>query len=692
MIIQLMREQARAHRAYLAWTGALIAATVGLAVFVTATALQQLAVTAYAERAFGLDGEWSRSLELGATYGDTGTAITRAQLDAVLDAADADGARTAALHEVPGLGLWAPGAIAFDEAGFPAAQRAAEPAGVRGALDWDALLLEGHAPGLGEVVLDASWAHATGLGVGDTLAAVWRDDATDDDWQQVASLTVSGLLHTSSDGRYRAYLPLALLDWEQSFDFGNRMRVEVAAQRSSPELEDVPGWPGSPNFGGFTGMTVAVVLALTAAVLAIGLVGMAFAAGRAQAEQRTRWIATARALGARRGTIAAATLLEALAMGAVAGAAALALGWAAAWLDWTVFTAARPDALVPGLPLLPPWLALAALALALVLAGIVGAIPARLASRVSPAAALKPVAPVTAAEHPPRVRSAVLTLMWAGTVAWSVVELEGWAAAGFTGFSWAVVPVPIAAILSIAVLVRWTRDATRAAARRLARSSRPWALAAGIALVGRPRQASTPAAVLALATGGLAGVQAWAALYGWSRGGPSAEAGLSTTAWFATAFQAPPSGMMGVTHVPSVAALTCGALALVALATHLATAAAHRDDAVAQSALGLTRRDARLAQAATLGVPLAIGVALGTAMGALVAVASFFGYSADNEIEASPGQWQPGPVGPLWALTNVTHIVIPVAGIALIGLASVAVAAALAGALAPIGTRERIAA
>ncbi|WP_062313137.1 FtsX-like permease family protein [Demequina rhizosphaerae] len=694
MIWQLMREQARAHRAYLGWTGTFIAATVALVVFVASTTLQQLAVEAYAERVFGLDGEWSRSIELGATYEDSGSAITRAELDTVLDEADADGARTAALHEVTGLGLRAPGATRFAAAGFPAAQLAADPAGVRGALAWDALLIEGRTPSRGEVVLDAAWARAVGIEVGDTVSAVWRDELADDPaWMQVASLTVSGLMRTSSDGRYTAHLPLALLEWEQSFDFGSSDHVEVAAARSTPALEAVPGWPGSPSVGGSPGMTVAVVLGLTAAVLALGLIGMAFAAGRAQAGQRTRWIATTRTLGARRRAIAGATLLEALATGAIAGVAAVALGWSAAWLDWTGFTATRPDALVPGLPPLPPWLALGALALALVLAGIVGAVPARLATRVSPAAALKPIAPVTAAERSPRVGSTTLTLVWAAAVAWSAIELEGWADAGLTGFTWAVAPVPIAAILSIVVLVRWTRAVTRAAGSRLERSSRPWAMSAGIALAGRPRQASTPAVVLALVTAALAGTQAWGALYGWALHGVEGAASVvAYAAWFPDALLYPARSSMGVANVSMIAVLGCGALALVALATHLATAAAHRDDAAAQSALGLTHREARLAHATTLGVPLALGVALGAAMGMFAAVAGFFGYASDAAIEVAPSVWQPGGVGPVWALEHASHAVVPVAGIVFIGLAWVALAAALAGALVRVGARERIAA
>ncbi|WP_062304293.1 FtsX-like permease family protein [Demequina subtropica] len=701
MIRQLMREQARAQRAYLSWTGGFIAVTVAIVAFVGVIALQQFRVVAYAEGVFGLDGEWTRSIELGQHYDALGDAPTLDELDRVLDSADADGAVTSGLHEVTGLGFWLPGATEFDEAGFPAARMAAEPAGVRGAIDWDALLIEGDAPSYGEVVLDASWAEGVGVAVGDTVAAMWNGELADGPaWDEAASLMVSGLMRTSSEGRYGSREPLALLDWEQSFDLGDRDHVEVAAQRSTPDLEALAGWPGSPSFEADTSAARWTVLGLTALVLAIGLAGMAFAAGRAQAQARTRWVATARVLGARTSAIVAATVAEVLAVGMIAGLGGLAIGWGAARIDWALYVGAHADALLPAAPALDPWLAGAGLTLALVLAGIVGGIPAFWASRVEPVAALKPVSPVTTGRSASAYRPIGLHLAWAASLAAvALTIMPTLLDSSRLGFVGPLVPgigavcAVAAGLLSVAVVVSWSRRAAALAGRRLVRSARPWALSAGLALEGRPRQASGPAAVLGVAAAVLVGVQTWAALYVWSQGGGyNADAWPASTAWFPDALLYPQFAYSGLSLIPAVAALSFGALTLVALGSHLATARAHRDDAIAQGALGLTRRDARLANALVLGVPIALAILIGAAMGIVVAVASFAGYDTGTVEEAAPGIMMPRLIGPLWALGHVSHAIIPVAGVVLIGLAWIAAASALAAALTPIGSRERVAA
>lgn len=700
MIAHLMREQARAHRSYLIWTTALLTLAIAMAAFAAFSAAQQSAVVNGVVRAYGLDGEWNRSLQLDASYPDA-EAMSRAEFDAALDAADAEGAGTAAVHELSGVmlardvpgaedGSW-DGAIGSETTWYEPPVR-----GVRGTVDWDVLLLAGEPPRGGEIAINARAADFLGVDIGDTVAVVadvWRRDGAPD-LLPLGRLTVSGLLRTGVHGLFEVDGAAGIVAWDDSFALLNAASaannggdaaavsggyVDAAARIATPALDAVPGWPGSPWFGGSganTGFLVA--LAITAAVLVVGLIGMAFAVGRSQAQARTQWVATARVLGARRGSIVAATLAEVAALGLVAGVLGVGIASFALWTEWAMYVPRHADALLPSGVDTPAWTQAAFIGVAVVVAAIMGAIPAFWAARVSPAAALKPMTPVTQAELSRRVSPAWIYGIWGaclGALTW-LVTLEG----GTDAWMWTVwTLVLITGVTTIAALVEANRWLVTRLGQRLARSYRPWALAAGDGLLGHMRQAAVPAAVLGIASMTLAGTTTWTVLYSWGQnfaGDAWMWRGLPGWPQLPEALGVPGDYSPGSTSgalLHGIAALGSAVLVLVALAAFASSALAQRSDSTARRALGLSGTSARAAAAAQFGLPLALGAVLGAAVGVAAITVTYRGHAWLSVPAATyTGAEIPDRVGAAWAAANLGHVVIPVAFSLAITLACIA--------------------
>lgn len=689
MIRHLMREQARAHRAYLIWTSALLTLAIAMAAFAAFSAAQQNAVQAHARQVFGLDGEWSRSLNVDSTVPGI-AAMPRSELDAVLDAADNQGASTAGSHEVGGVQVAADtgGAITQEDLWWGPALR-----GTRGAVDWDAVLLDGTPPGAGEIALNAIAAEALRVGVGDSVAVLTERADGYGVGQSVATLIVSGLTRTGVQERYELFGATGLVEWDQSFALEEAARtargdsdglivgafVNISAQRYVSALERIA--ESNPSLVWFGGNSVdngvLTALAITASVLVVGLVGMAFAVGRSQAQARTQWVATARVLGARRASIVLATLGEVVLLGLIAGLVGTCAAAIAMELDWNAFVADHGTALLPPDVRTPTWMHAAFVGLGVMVAGVMGTIPAFWAARVSPAAALKPITPVSQAELSRRVSPGWIYGLWTatfGALVW-VVAVDR----GTDAWLWTLGTLALmAGVVTVAALAEAARALVTRLGRRLARGSRAWELAAGDSLLGHVSQAAIPAAVFAVALTALSGIATWSSLTSWSQvfawdwtwtgmpGWPSLPAAL------AVASQQSPGGMVGMPRL-AIGALGCAALVLVAVAAFTSASLAQSGDDETRSALGLSRSDARRAAALRFGAPLALGALLGTVVGVVVVVATWRGYAAPRAVtDAVSVDMSAVSTGPLWALSQLGHAVVPVTLSLLAALGTVA--------------------
>ncbi len=663
-----MREQARAHRGYLAWTALFTAITVALAGFVAITATQQMRLERHAIDTFGLGGEWSRTLVVGADYDGLDNAVSWEELGSTLDAADAEGAQTAAMQTLDLLALRAVDVDATPDEALSTWWGERGLVGVRGVVDWEAVLLSGAAPRPGGVAVDADWAASLGLGIGDRVDVVV--DVWDGDVQtttDLTRLTVAGLLRPSGHGRYDLSLPVAVLDWDDALasragaadllDVGaDDGLADIGAVHATAALDAIPGWPGRPWFGATNEVVLPSVLLLAAMLLATGMIGMAFAAGRAQAQSRSHWVATARALGARRSTLAWAAVAEAAAVGMVAGLAGLGAAWALAALDWSAFAAANADALLPAGPVPARWVLCGALALATALSTIVGAIPAFWAMRITPASALKPVAPLTTSPPRRRLRLGWLILVWVPALGYSAYQGRLYYELPLEGFRWPWLVFPLTGALTLAVAATYARRVVDRASRRLAASARPWALSAAHALVSRPRQAAGPATVFALVASAFGWFITQQALINW------AQYGSGIPSWLPEPLRSDamvaPTGWDG-RPLYALAALVFALLTAVAFGTAIAGSAAHRGDRQARTAMGLSHGAARLAGAVEFALPLAVGTLAGITVGFVAAVGAFGGSTPDTSFGLSQASGAFTDVGPLWALVHASHALLP---------------------------------
>jgi hypothetical protein len=516
MIFRLALAQARTQKRYTAWTAALLTlvltfTTFGLIVFANQQIINhdiqdawggERAHTALVESVLGID---SPDDAVYPTDSFPAEEVDRALADALADGSDVVAVRQASVQEyspTPAI-EWIP---------------SVDLLAVTGDYAWDVMLVDGAPPGPGEIAISAQWARDGELSVGDSVrlsAYQWSgqpDDASLLSWN---TYQISGLVKSCGDGfGYFTYCPDAFLSWEDASapgsDFANRypLRGEDVAWTTLILISYNIDAPSLQQFDPFlfgyqgryysTALPVATWLSAGVATLFIvGMIVMAFAVGRAQAQARMTWVATARTLGATKRAVVTASIVETFLIAAASTIASLVLGILAAVAHRVIYASVIAHPFIPDYLSIPWWVFTGVAASGLVLAAIVSAVPAFWASRVFPVAALKPVNEVMEAEvsrrvHarwlvPPFVLGLIAVLVGAGPTA------VGQVAASLGG----IVLVTTGFFLGLEGL----RLAIPALGRRLSRAHRPWAIAAGDALSSRPRQGVAPALLQAMTLG-----------------------------------------------------------------------------------------------------------------------------------------------------------------------------------------------
>jgi putative ABC transport system permease protein len=184
------------------------------------------------------------------------------------------------------------------------------------------------------------------------------------------------------------------------------LKVQTAEQNAQESADEV-----NDQIGGF--LTPAL-LAFAGAALLVGAF-IIFNTFSITVAQRTREFAVLRSLGATRGQVLGAMLVEALALGAVASVLGIALGVGFARLLSVLF-----DALGFGIPrsgvVLEPRTIVVSLAVGLVVTSVAALAPAVRATRVPPVAAMAEIAPVPGrvARRVRAVTTALAALLGAG--------------------------------------------------------------------------------------------------------------------------------------------------------------------------------------------------------------------------------------------------------------------------------------
>lgn len=489
MIWSLMREQLRSQRRYVAWSAAMIALAAAVitygALFTTTASDSARAL----DHAMGYDNEWYSLVPLEPT--DFDGAMSLPQLEALLDQAFDTGASPIANRpvyaEMPvGTDAYAYGVTAM-----------------RGAVGWDTLLLEGEPPHAGEIAVSASWARDMGVAIGDDVSLLgFTSDQPNGIELAISAIAVSSFQHATAS----ASLPVAYVAWDD-VDAINAASASTGPLDLSSDV--MVTWTGaadqfSPASGELlhyeevSSNSVLIWSFAVAGALIIGLTAMAFAVGRTQAQARVKWVATARALGATRKHLAAAAALEASVVALCAGITGYALGTLAVNAHLWLIHSDVPGAAIAASAAFSPSMFAGAILFALLLAVIVGAVPAFWSLRAQPVEALKPGNDLTEATVSRRVGVKPLLIAWiAANVAVAVVHVTD---AVYTWLPLLVVAWLIIVIAGIALLVELLRRVLARIGRRLSATSNVRTLVAGDQLTGQPRLAAIPAFITALLT------------------------------------------------------------------------------------------------------------------------------------------------------------------------------------------------
>ena len=662
MIWSLAREQVRSQRRYLIAAAVVIAVTVGIASYGALMTLTLVHSQGEIDHFMGYDRE---------TVADASTSqgYMFDELAPNIDAANTDGHEVVAVANV-WLTLPTDGSEAYSEL-----------VALYGDVDWTTILVDGSAPGPGEIAVNAQWASKHGVAVGDNLDPATGDtDGLGNDELAPPALTVSGLTRSAvSTAAVQLYVPGGFVGWDDvpalnqaAYDSANSQTANEAAYEA-PVGVTISGngeWPWSAELAtsampyGYSNnpaAAIAIIAGIGAAAMVVGLVAMAFALGRAQAQGRTKWLGTVRALGATKRQVAAASLLESAIVGIAAGLGGLILGVVATASHMAVISARVAHPMMSRAPAGYLAVGVGALLLAVVLALIVGSVPAFWAARVEPTAALKPVNDMSEATASRSVKTWPLAAAWFASLA---VSAYG-AIVGVGGL--AIFPVAIGAVTFVVTSLMLAHEVLRRSlpwhARRMSRSARKPVMVAGDAIQARPRQSTIPAFITAVATCVTAVillplVAQWAVMDAISQAeGASA---------FPNAYIAP-LPLMGVYVVVMV---LCVAIAV-------ATASVTGREAATREALGVTPREGRGAAAIQYLVAQVHGFVLGF-VGVALAGGFAFAYGTEDPW-GTVGDWA-GPV-----LQEVGLIALIAACFACLGAA---IAASLAPKTAPLSRVE----
>lgn len=629
MILTLVREQLRTQRTGLLWTAFVLAGAVGFSTYASVTGATDAAIDGYT---YGIDpghlphaallqladlAPGSQNAEQGST---DHAAVFLASTLAISNASGSDAWAISSRNGI--VGTTAENGLVQDSASVSVVA-------TWGATPWDEILAKGRPPLAGEIVLPAATARDLRVGIGDSVDMLELGQQAA--WHRLASHTISGLSYDSRPSTPWSLAP-AYIDYADA-------RVLSSLSPTYGEDRDLVlariGWtsPTSPlgeewrepigsgaewdNLANPSVMTMGDPAPwLVAVTLTVGATIMAFAVGRAQAATRVRWTATARALGARRSHLLEAGAVEAAALFAfsVAGGALGYVTVAGLFGAWQRSLAAPPPVAVT----LPWWLLTALVGLAATLAVTSAAIPAVLATRVPPTAALKATSVTDEQELSRRVHVWPLGL---GLAAVFIALLQPAGTDRGIRTLWALGALA-GGVLLVALTVELARRGAHTVGHRWQRSSSPWRVYAGTMLGGHPRQAAALASIYFFA---LFGVSGWLAAHG-SYGlygldlldGRTADGAAGRLAELIT-----------TTYGPAALAilLAIAALGAAIIATSFRAGAGERKLAMA---LGLEPRAARRAHVVTWATAQTAGAFAGAIAGSLLLGAIASSQSADN--------------------------------------------------------------
>ncbi len=688
MILRLAREQLRSQWRYAAWSAALLAFALGLATFTAATAatvIRQQDSTrdlyVYGRDHVQTFVSFTNGRPADQDLRGLGTELPLADLDSLIASARAEGPVTA------GRELWARVPTGGSE-GIQMVALATTP-------DWDRYLLEGHAPGAGEVVLTAETARRFGLGLGDTWTPL-NDDYVDPPLTPM-SFTVSGILRDGSTAPYWVNTYAAYISWPDSveaasvyqpwtFDNGDggeptsAIATMVTWDDGNNVLfphENANGYFASSLGHGFAftrffgnfGYVESWALGISALTL-VSLVIAAFGMGRAQGEARTRWTATARVLGATRRTVALASLTETAALAALGITAGLGLGYLGEVFSLARLRASHPESLIPSGVSLPAAVVIAVAGAGLVISTVLAAVPAFWASRVAPAAALKPVTPVGEATVSRRVSRWWLIGLLAGLALVDLATFTISERATTSAGDWAYIAVSLAIVATLVVgfasLVDGLREILPRVAERLGRLRWPWAVAAGDSLRSHRRIFTYASVSMALAVGTIVAVATESAIGAidydhWRGWGEPPMIGFA--AYFDSILE--PGLLWAIVGI-------FGTATLIAAVVTLSSRSSLDADAATRSALGLSRDNETLAAAARQWTPMVVGIVVGGVLGWLLPLGiRWVAAAASPNALVNSGQWNLTVSGYSLAaagLVVVLALAISLAGSLVVGL------------------------
>lgn len=511
MILAILREHFRAQKFALLSLSAVIAVAAGFGAYAVTEASWKSAAARFDEvttTSSAAHGAQVVLTDIGASGvvspQDWGTPMTSDEVADLVGEASAEGTGAWADASVT-LMLSGPGDTSADLTEILSLLTDGAP--------WDHVWPAGTPVAPGSIALPSDTARFLGLEVGDPVT-LWTAEVTP---RQVATLTYAGAAYDSLPyapwaGQHTAYANFADLAslaelWDSSY------AVEWAPASAQVQWNSDPEQILESRFVGEGGMWMSLGRErpwfsggsaspwIFAAALGLGAIIMAAAAGRAQTQRRVQWIATARVLGARRAHFVGIGAAESgIHIGA--GAVGAVAGWALADASRRAVVAAT--AVPPPVDVAVPvvgWLLVAAGVVAL--AAVSAAIPALLATRIEPVAALKDTPAMDEVELSRRVPFAPVAIAagiaWLATVVLFHSESQAFALAGvFVG--------AVALVLLVATFVEGCRRGVSAIAARLQRSNRPVLMQAGLTIGAHPRQSAAGALIAGLTS---AGIAAW---------------------------------------------------------------------------------------------------------------------------------------------------------------------------------------
>ena len=632
MIWKLALEQLRANRTYTVWITALLTVLVGVLTYVATISATQAELPRDVTVARGTALENRAEFNLSQNdelWEGVPTHATPSELLAMVDRANASGARATL--------------VSHGNVGYPA-PTSEDPEMITwndtlilaGDVDWGAIVVAGREPrDAGEIVLAANIAEDYDVGLGDSLDVFGYDlDEGGGNTRRTVEVTVVGLSASTQLAGFDIWAPGAYLSWDEFNDPEGLGYVRVLYNDGdatgfhadattywsgpAPELEPYRAVLVDSYVGrGFRVAQSSDVWVGAAATLFVAMIVMAFAVGRSQAAARTRWIATARTLGATKRHVILATIAETALVAIAALAAGLLLGWGAAAIHLAAARASTPYPLGPS-SIAVSWLVIAVPAVAAALvAGIVAAVPAFWGARVQPVAALKPVSDVTEGTVSRNVKAwwlwgplglAVATL---ATVVRSHPYADGIDTVRMLTYG-------VISVAGMGILVEFLRHAIPAVARRLARSSRPAAIAAGEAMIARPRHAVAPAVLWVVAIGFVAALfDAYSAetINSFMSHHAIGDENYALRAAFRQQW-----GGLNYAAIVGAAALVFAVIQLVASAIFTSLHGATARESAAARAMGLRASGQRLALTLRQWLPQAIGALVGVAATAIAFV------------------------------------------------------------------------